>query len=620
MREVIGVFASVLRHVFVAPVSEGAPQPSQWPQPLRWVVALATAVILTLGLVAAFGDRLRALGTLISVDHFMTFPNWAISPMLWIGVFVMTLLFSATLRTHWAVTVVVWFTVAPQMLMLSAAGGALGMGMALLAMLVLAVAPWVVRRRRWHVGEVVLVWLMLQVAVLLPLWLSPAQGLGLDARTLSMLNMQLALTALAAPALATAGYAAVEITVNASQWLAHDLRRLGVRAPVSRWLLVAVLLTGAWRGWSVVRSLLSDERGWVWSDFVSTVLIVAAAVGLCLLLWNRSPLISGERRAVWPVGRPAQLAEVWSPWTLLMGVSLAVTLWPHNLLASLGTILGVFDVPESVRQAIDAVQRGVGGAVARAAVRAGFAVGLFVLAWRRARRGNAALVLLASCTVALWLPLMMNLVTGGRLTVDWNVRDLALVTSGVAVVWLVVTAVRGRLHNGVLLGVWVVWLLPQLYQFRQVMSDPTELAGLVSPIALVLLGLLWRLATDGNFVRGDNDAFPRTSRVLLLVANTAVGMMVLAVVALGGGQAPFTAVNNWVELGDSMIGGPLMLAAMLAPFLITAWTARISDDPPPGPVPAVAPAPAWSAGLPTAHGQVGGQAAPGAAPFRQPHP
>jgi len=151
--------------------------------------------------------------------------------------------------------------------------------------------------------------------------------------------------------------------------------------------------------------------------------------------------------------------------------------------------------------------------------------------------------------------------------------------------WFVASLVRGRLHNGVLLGVWVVWLLPQLYAFREVIDEPTSLVGVLSPVALILLGLIWRLLTDGEFMRDDSRALPRTSRVLLMMANTALGMMMLTITALAGGTQPFTGLDEWAALGEEMVGGPLLMAAILTPLLISLWSARLGDDRPQVPLP-----------------------------------
>lgn len=103
---------------------------------------------------------------------------------------------------------------------------------------------------------------------------------------------------------------------------------------------------------------------------------------------------------------------------------------------------------------------------------------------------------------------------------------------------------------------------------------PATIVGAVSASGLVLAGLAWRLLTDGASAQGDSKAFPRESRVLLLVANTLLASTTLAVIALSGGHHDLLVSHLREGTGEAFLGTPLLLAVLLAPFLVTSDTFR----------------------------------------------
>ncbi|MGJ6980594.1 hypothetical protein ACSDQ9_08715 [Aestuariimicrobium soli] len=570
------VLVQTFVHVFVTPVRDGRPEWRSWSPGLRLVAVVGLAAIVVTGLVATFGSVIRRHSTLVATDEFMVLPQWGPTLFLWLSILVVSLLFTASVHTHPAIAGLVWLVVCPTLLLIPGATNPLGLLLGLVTALVLLFMPLVVRRRGWSIWQFLLIWVLVTATVQFPLWNSPFSGLGVDLRGLQSLTITLALASLSYPAVAAAGYSATEVAVTAGQWFAHSVRNLG-GSFLNRWLLALVLLTGVWQLWSIARRVLDPGLEWYAPVLIGSAIIVVVTAGGAWLMWRSSRALRDDPRNVWPVGMPSTLAEAWNPFLLLFGFMLALPLFPYDIVVKTTAMVQALHGPAAVVSAGEAAGRALSSAWFRTLTRLGAALVFAWWAWRRTRRGQAHFGLLAAAMVAVWGLSFVNRVSGDRLLLGWSVEAITTYTSLAAWVWFVVAVVRRRLHNGTLLAIWVVWLVATAFQGRAVLSDPSTIVGAVSASGLVLAGLAWRLLTDGSMAQGDSRAFPRASRVLLLVANTLLATTTLAVIALSGGHHDLLVSSLWEGTGEAFLGTPLLLAVLVAPFLVTTFTFHQDD-------------------------------------------
>lgn len=569
-RVLLGTLAGVL----VEPVREGRPQPAQWTPGLRVLAAAGGLLAVLLALAAAFGSQLRQVGDLVSNDQFITLPGWSVPVILWVAGFIVALVLSATVHAHLALH-----------LALSLLFGSVFVGLGTIAQtriwlvplavtVIIALLPLVVRRFGWRLWQFVLIWMLIMAALQLPLTFNRYSGFGLDIRTLVAISLTSALLVAAWPAIAMAGYSATELTVTTGQWLAHSVRDLGSRF-LNRWLVALVLVTGAWRGWTLLTTLVLDRSPdidrWSWTG---SALVAIGAPALAVLSWNHNRVTRADRRLVWPAGEPGELAERWNPWALAFAVVLGVMLIPSTIASYSANAVkqagGSAEVAEWLIRASVVLASGLVSTWLRFIA----ALAIYLFALRSTRRGTASLALLSSVLLMTGLVRIIARSSGNALPIVWNPDLVAAIASLAALGWLVVAAVRRRLHNGVLLAVWVVWLVAAVYSAREVLDNPTSLLGGISAVGLVLGGLLWRVLTDGELARHDSKAFPRSSRVLLILANALLGTFSLATTALAGGQTGPSNISLPESAGDYFLGGVLLIAVCLTPLILPWYTRR----------------------------------------------
>lgn len=564
------VLRDTVRRVLVEPVQDGAPRFRSWSLGLQLVAAIATVATFASALLAAFGSDLRQ-GSMVLSGTELVLPSWSMPVLLWLLVLAMALLYSAAATSHPAFYALVWFTVTPMWLSTPAVGVFqwlkwLTAGVAL----VLLLLPLVVRRRGWEAWQFVVVWLLLSVAVVLPLLVANPQRLAIDMRGITTMSLATTLTSVACPAIAAAGYSAIEVVVTSAQWFSHEVRDLGRRF-MNRWLLALVLVTGLWRAWTLAQTVHLGEVARL--ALLPSLTVVVLTALLTIALWTAAPVLRTDRRNVWPVGLPSMLSEHLNPWVLPIGLVLAIPLYPLALAGSLDNIIGD---AWAGRLHVATLHEWAGSTAFRVATRVLAASALLWFAWRQAQHNRPVLVPLAAAlfVTQVMLGLKQFGVPGPW---DWSIEGIGAITTAAGLVWLVLAAVRRRLHNGTLLAVWVVWLLAVAYQFRDYLDEPTTLLGGISVTLLVLAGVAWRLMTDGQVARGDSKAFPLASRVLLLLANALFATTALALTALAGGYNPYNTSDSWNILGENSIGGVLITCAMLAPFVVTLFTFGLDD-------------------------------------------
>lgn len=226
------------------------------------------------------------------------------------------------------------------------------------------------------------------------------------------------------------------MAVTAGQWFAQSVRNLG-GSVLNRWLLALVVLTGVWQLWSIARRILDPDLEWYAPVLIGSALVVMVAGALAWAMWRSSPALRADPRNVWPVGMPSTLAEAWNPLLLLFGFVLALPLFPVDIVIRVTAIIRAMNGPAALVRAGDAAASALGSAWFRSGVRMAAAVVFGVWAWRRTRRGQAHLGLLASAMIAVWGLSMINRVSGERLLLTWSTEAITTYTSLAAWGWFV---------------------------------------------------------------------------------------------------------------------------------------------------------------------------------------
>ncbi|HWJ51825.1 MAG TPA: hypothetical protein VNT24_00430, partial [Propionibacteriaceae bacterium] len=109
-------------------------------------------------------------------------------------------------------------------------------------------------------------------------------------------------------------------------------------------------------------------------------------------------------------------------------------------------------------------------------------------------------------------------------------------------------------------------ILTALFASRTFLSDPVGALLGFSGAALVLFGLTWDLLTGASWGNGSSRRFPRSARVLLVLANSVITMSVLAFAALVRDGSTTIYLDPYAEMGNLVLGTALLAAAVIAVF------------------------------------------------------
>lgn len=108
------------------------------------------------------------------------------------------------------------------------------------------------------------------------------------------------------------------------------------------------------------------------------------------------------------------------------------------------------------------------------------------------------------------------------------------ITAATLAGWLIVSAL-GWSRSGLTSDRWfllsVGLLIALLMPWRQTVAEPFGAVLGFAPVAVLLVGLVWRLLTEAAFTRGDSPAFPRPARVLLFAAQAVMAAAATLVVS-----------------------------------------------------------------------------------------
>lgn len=544
----------VLVRTFADPVRGGRLRDDGWPPGLRALVGAAVAVYGVLMLAAVFAPAVRSHDQLLFVPPDTTMPRLAV-PLLGTGlVLALACLQSGVLHVRVPIRIAGTAVVAAILLNQidwSDLGAADLVSVAFTALLPLLVLARVRRRFHWLEPVVALVAVGGAVVAYQGFSLTTLADTSPGLRISRLDTLLLPVWGLAAPVSILAGAALVEITTVATTWsVATAWDVVGHRPGARRWTTTLLLALVAGR--TVQETLrFADPTALVGTK---GLLVAAALVAVAFVLGAVVTTLA-DRTGAGDVRRPPDPDDVVAAWR---GSA------PYLALA-LAAGIGLQSLVEVLLHAVGLTRAGLvvrrfGGdtsvLVSALLVTGAALVTSLVLARRGWGRTGLVLVTFATMFGAQAAFSATNLVT----TTD----DLLTVVSGVAVVLLVVQALRRRLDAGTEVALAGVLALGIAYTFRDWFTEPlTQLASLTGVGAALLVGLIWRLLTDNAYAGGDSPGFPRASRVLLVLANALVGLVFAALLALRGGAYTLD-LRQAESIGDTIVGFPLVLAVMFS--------------------------------------------------------
>lgn len=552
-RVVVTVVVDTLAKVFWEPIRGGSPRWGAWPRGLRMIVALTGIAYVVCTVLVILSTQIRANDPLVHSNG-DTYPTWSTTVLLWATVLVLALALTAALHTHPVFSVVVLLFVAVALIFTSiGAGAAAGWTAGAIVGLVAFILVRARRRFAWFEFPVVLV--LVTIGVYVPLVAAPF-GAGADLRPLYLGLLLGVVSTLSVPMLVMAGYAPAEVSVTLGEWLVN---RIGVETTGSRWRPV-VLGLGIAIGigvlaFDVARGLMSQDWNFRPAAWGASALVVAVSLGWSWLMLQRRPGDPPKGPTAWGWERYAWMIA-------LLWVAVLIPLWVLLLASSLLSLTGFTSAFEAVQAfAVSELLHGMWRLVV-----AGVAVAWLIHA---RRLGERVVPVLLVCFVSLTVLGAARQLSDGRVTVSWTLQAVVVVAVGVSLLALLVAFLRRR---GVERQSWIALLallLSALVGRGELLAEPGSLAAGVSGLAVVLVGLVWRVLTDAGITRGDSRWFPMPSRVLLFAANALLGTLVLAHLALTRQENPAIDIEAMAGVGINVLGTPLVLGAILLGLLST---------------------------------------------------
>ncbi len=550
----LGVVRRGLRRVveltFVDPVRHGRPRPEEWPTGLRSVGVASLVLYATLALAAAFAQPLRELSLATSLTTRRTVPE-AVLPLLMAGlVWTLTLAHTALIR-------LVWYVKLPLLVICLVAVGSfvatgydrpLLLGVAVTAYVGLLVFVLVRGFRAYAWWEFVVIGGLLAVTMF-STWTLPgfAARSGLEPR---FIGIELAIemfSVLSFPALIVAGGAPALVTVTAAEALAT---RSWPKVVLAGLLVAAVV----WRLTTTVTDMWTDPVEHGWRSLAASAAVLALAGGAVLLVRyvSRQPAVP----------RPGDLPAAWSGYHFPIAGAFTLTVVSATPIVIAMVATEALGLPG--REVIRAIWTGYNSGPATDILRGLVGVALVWLAVRLARRGRTAA---ATALAAFGGYQVIRLLPTDTPAFSWllerSTDGIATVSSWVAIVVLLVALVTRTLDRGRQVGVLTVLLVGGLYAFRDALDDPVSALLGFAGLGVLLFGLVWQVLTEADVTRTGTRRFPLTTRVYLFLANGVFAVCSVALAALSRHPSQSGSAADQQELGDSILGTPLLLAAVL---------------------------------------------------------
>lgn len=105
----------------------------------------------------------------------------------------------------------------------------------------------------------------------------------------------------------------------------------------------------------------------------------------------------------------------------------------------------------------------------------------------------------------------------------------------------------------------------------------------MSGVALVVFGVFWDLLTGSEWANRSSRRLPAASRVLLALAKTLLGLLVVGYAALARSAVNVADPDVYAELGDLVLGTALVAAAFLVILRAVEEDVPTGAAPEPGP-------------------------------------
>lgn len=365
-------------------------------------------------------------------------------------------------------------------------------------------------------------------AVFLPFFFLPALGLAL-AGSVSLASL----------------------TTNVALWSALSLRE-GHHAPLLRraWIVVAVLsATGG-----ALSAFLDRAPLPTWGTATGVVCVGGLLAWLAVVRSQRH----GASRPPFLSDLSEHLSEVAIPLGVLLGLVAAVI--PSALLLSVtqpGTVLD--EIPTEVpRLVVDAASWGHGAAGVLTLVTG------FVLA----RRGRIVSSTLFGAVSICFLAVAL---AGDSERFELSSGRVATVLASVIIVVAAITAARGKMDELRWTAALIGQILCTLWPWYPDLLEPLGLLADSHGLAVLVVGLLWFLATEAEGTHRSTPSANRTARSLLFCAHA--GMLILLAFLVDDVLGP----AYWETFDDSLMTSavPIAATAMLLDF--ARW--HIDPDP-----------------------------------------
>ncbi|QNO37666.1 hypothetical protein H4J02_01055 [Protaetiibacter sp. SSC-01] len=561
-----------LHRVILAPVHEGRLRDIDWPLGLRPLVVVGLVGYVVAALLVLFSGPLREWIPLAAqAGAFqLTLPRSLVWLVLALTALSTTLAATGALHTRawlrWVMTVfvisIMLFIAVPDQELIPVARI---ITIAACIGLIVYVAVRGGRGYRWwdFVAIAALVWgpLIVTASVLT----SVNREAGFDFMPL-MLSLTLStLGQLAVPAALASGAAVASVTVSSALWAAKIVR--SVIGPVAVFIVLG--LVAAWRTFDVAvgaGDLVADAESLRALGVAALLLALIAASWVALRVVRRD---RGGATAQAMADRIDGLALIVAAFTTTSVVATPVLV--------LGQVSLGYGAPKEVASFFVAAAGWATTSTVMFIVRAVGAIVLIVLAFVQARRGRRTTPELMAAVGVAGLLIAVGVLF--ELPLGWNEDALAILGAVLGLAVLVGSLVARRLTPARATSVLIALLMSALFAYREFVTDPIAYLLGFAGGAVVLFGFVWSFLTGYKAANEDSPAYPRPSRVQLVLANAIFGITVLAFLALARDPDASVSLGELAEYGAQAYGDPLVAAGLLL-ALWAALRGRELDDVP----------------------------------------
>ncbi|WP_454965730.1 hypothetical protein [Arachnia propionica] len=579
------------RGIVVRPLVTGCVRPSGWPPVVKLlgVMLLIVFVLSVIHIIAT--PLLRGNGELQPFGSLGLFFPQASLPLVIAGIWLSTtLLHTAALHSGWFVRLLALLLLAASLqVAFVVASDKNFWWLSLLAAGLLLLLHLLRFRRSYSDWEPLVVGVLTALLIGAPLQaVLSGISFGFDIRLMLLaIHLQVLLIVAVIP-LTVAGAALAQVSIQAGLSLGSVTSRS--LSPLWTWLVLIAIL--AWRTFAVLRDLADIPPQILSAKLLWTLLSLSITA---LLLWLLLSLAG--RHADDPL---ETLLEPSSQVSYLL--VLGTTLWlfipvlahtTNTALTSLGQ-----QNPDWLIALADSSSMANGNPWRRLLSGLGLLVVGVVLTRGRGRWQVGALA------AAFAVPQALLLLTG--LLPNWMSPDL---DRSATALWLqisftaavILVAIRREFTRERARMLLTVGAVLVVHDLRFILDDPLSWVVGFSSVAVLLFGLTWRLLTDGEFTHADTKTLPRTTRVLLYLANAGFACTLLLFSTLTRDTTGYFDLEVWEKLGDDVFAPPLLITVVLLGLAKTIAPDTIRFPPPPVPAP---PLPVYGPGVGPVVGRV----------------